>query len=149
MFLGGHLCTFVEELHSPTWPCQLQTSFRLDQSDLFECTVLLDEIGDTLAIAATGKLITEFLKDSSWPSLTLHCFPELPSLLPVAQLVEALLRCRTGSHLITRLVANMPNSFDKGGGKYETAELFYNLRVTLFMTAFDKELTNVIPWCIL
>ena len=39
---------------------------------------------------------------------------ELPSLLPVVQLSEALLRLEKGPHLLTRLIANMPDTFDQG-----------------------------------
>ena len=39
---------------------------------------------------------------------------ELSSLLPVVQLCEALLRLEKGPHLLARLIANMPDTFDQG-----------------------------------
>ena len=44
----------------------------------------------------------------------LYTHTELPSLLPVVQLSEALLRLEKGPHLLTRLIANMPDTFDQG-----------------------------------
>lgn len=48
--------------------------------------------------------------------ITLFCAVclELPSLLPVAQLSEALLRLKKASYFICKLLGNMPGSFDKG-----------------------------------
>ena len=39
---------------------------------------------------------------------------ELPSLLPVVQVAEALLRLETGPYFLCRLIANMPDHFDQG-----------------------------------
>ena len=39
---------------------------------------------------------------------------ELPSVLPVVQLSEALLRLEKGAYMLTRLIANMPDTFDQG-----------------------------------
>ena len=39
---------------------------------------------------------------------------ELPSLLPVVRVSEALLRLEKGPHLLCRLVANIPDCFDRG-----------------------------------
>ena len=39
---------------------------------------------------------------------------ELPSLLPVVPVAEALLRVRNGPHLLTCLIANMPDQLDSG-----------------------------------
>lgn len=39
---------------------------------------------------------------------------ELPSLLPVIQVCEALLRLEKGSYFLCRLIANIPDVFDEG-----------------------------------
>ena len=40
--------------------------------------------------------------------------PELPTLLPVVQVAEALLRLRNGPQLLVCLVANLPDQLDQG-----------------------------------
>ena len=45
---------------------------------------------------------------------SLIAIAELPSLLPIVQLSEGLLRLCNGPHLLARLLANMPDSFDQG-----------------------------------
>ena len=44
------------------------------------------------------------------------CPAELPGLLPVVQVAEALLRLHNGPQLLTRLLANLPDQFDQGEG---------------------------------
>jgi len=41
-------------------------------------------------------------------------FVELPTLLPVAELAEALLHVQNGAWLLCRVVANKPDSFYEG-----------------------------------
>ncbi|XP_074643073.1 integrator complex subunit 2-like [Tubulanus polymorphus] len=66
-----------------------RTDFYQKRSDLFESQVYLEEISDVLCIAQA----------------------ELPSLLPMPDLAEALLHIKYGPWLMCRLVANVPDSF--------------------------------------
>lgn len=70
---------------------KLESPFALEASELYECDVFMDEVSDILCIAVT----------------------ELPSLLPVIQVSEALLRLEKGSYFLCRLIANMPDVFDE------------------------------------
>eukprot|EP00731_Ephydatia_muelleri_P025979 Em0018g79a len=70
---------------------QLETPFGLESSELFECDVFMDEVSDILCIAVT----------------------ELPSLLPIIQVSESLLRLEKGSYFLCRLIANVPELFDE------------------------------------
>ena len=96
------------------WVCihrgllQVDTQFSMEQSDLFESEVHLAEIGDIMAIAVEGTHTTQCTYIN--PLLT----PELPSLLGVVSVAEALLRLPSGTHLLTCLVANMPDQLDHG-----------------------------------
>ena len=93
--------------------------FKLIQSDLFECECHLEEICDIMCVATAGGWS---LRENQ--SLFVYCYclfvclsplpTELSSLLPVVQLSEALLRLRNGPHLLARVLANMPDSFDQG-----------------------------------
>nr|XP_006823115.1 PREDICTED: integrator complex subunit 2-like [Saccoglossus kowalevskii] len=65
--------------------------FIARNSELFENEVYLEEVSDVLCIAQA----------------------ELPSLLPVSQVAEALLRVKFGAWLLCRLVANVPDSFNE------------------------------------
>ena len=51
--------------------------------------------------------------------LYIYILSELPSLLPVVQLSEALLRLEKGAYLLTRLIANLPDTFDQGNTKHQ------------------------------
>ncbi|KAL5467653.1 hypothetical protein EMCRGX_G031914 [Ephydatia muelleri] len=70
---------------------KLETPFGLESSELFECDVFMDEVSDILCIAVT----------------------ELPSLLPIIQVSESLLRLEKGSYFLCRLIANVPELFDE------------------------------------
>ena len=59
---------------------------------MFESEVYLEEVSDVICIAQA----------------------ELPSLLALNQLAEALLRVKHGPWLLCRLVANAPDSFEQG-----------------------------------
>ena len=62
------------------------------QSELFDSEVHLEELSDVLCIAQA----------------------ELPSLLPITEVAEALLHLPNGTWLLCRLVANVPDAFHKG-----------------------------------
>lgn len=59
------------------------------QWELFDCEVYLEEVSDVLCIA----------------------YSELPSLLPISDVAEALMYVPNGAWLLCRLVANSPDSF--------------------------------------
>ncbi|KAK2169226.1 hypothetical protein NP493_1201g01040 [Ridgeia piscesae] len=61
------------------------------QSELFDSEVYLEELSDVLCIAQA----------------------ELPSLLPITEVAEALLHLPNGAWLLCRLVANVPDAFHK------------------------------------
>ncbi|CAI9724064.1 integrator complex subunit 2-like [Octopus vulgaris] len=63
--------------------------FYVKSSELFECEIYLEDISDVLCIAQA----------------------ELPSLLPIVSLANALLSVKNGSWLLCRLVANSPDCF--------------------------------------
>ncbi|GAB1607223.1 integrator complex subunit 2-like [Argonauta hians] len=63
--------------------------FYVKTSELFECEIYLEDISDVLCIAQA----------------------ELPSLLPIVSLANALLSVKNGSWLLCRLVANSPDCF--------------------------------------
>uniref|UniRef100_A0A3Q1HAA3 Integrator complex subunit 2 n=1 Tax=Anabas testudineus TaxID=64144 RepID=A0A3Q1HAA3_ANATE len=65
--------------------------FFLKSSELFESPVYLEEVADVLCI----------------------CFSELPSLLPIVDVAEALLHVRNGDWFLCLLVANVPDSFNE------------------------------------
>ncbi|XP_048582667.1 integrator complex subunit 2 isoform X2 [Nematostella vectensis] len=65
--------------------------FLPEKSELFECEIYLEEVSDVLCIAQA----------------------ELPSLLPLEQVAEALLRVKYGPWLLCRLVANVPDNFEQ------------------------------------
>ncbi|XP_073258081.1 integrator complex subunit 2-like [Porites lutea] len=65
--------------------------FIPEKCELFESEVYLEEVSDVICIAQA----------------------ELPSLLALNQLAEALLRVKHGSWLLCRLVANAPDSFEQ------------------------------------
>ncbi|XP_072326031.1 integrator complex subunit 2 isoform X2 [Scyliorhinus torazame] len=65
--------------------------FFIKSSELFESPVYLDEVADVLCILQA----------------------ELPSLLPITEVAEALLHVRNGSWFMCLLVANVPDSFDE------------------------------------
>ncbi|XP_052246674.1 integrator complex subunit 2-like isoform X3 [Dreissena polymorpha] len=66
-----------------------KTDFSQKQWELFDCEVYLEEVADVLCIA--------------------YC--ELPGLLPISDLAEALMYVPNGPWLLCRLVANSPDSF--------------------------------------
>ena len=61
-------------------------------SELLDSDVYLEELSDVLCIAQA----------------------ELPSLLPITEVAEALLHLPNGTWLLCRLVANAPDAFHKG-----------------------------------
>ncbi|KAL4223618.1 Integrator complex subunit 2 [Mactra antiquata] len=63
--------------------------FSKKQWDLFDCEVYLEEVSDVLCIA----------------------YSELPGLLPVIDVAEALMYVPNGAWLLCRLIANSPDSF--------------------------------------
>ncbi|XP_063048412.1 integrator complex subunit 2-like, partial [Engraulis encrasicolus] len=65
--------------------------FFLKSSELFESPVYLDELADVLCILQA----------------------ELPSLLPIIEVAEALLHVRNGEWFLCLLVANVPDSFNE------------------------------------
>ncbi|XP_078404358.1 integrator complex subunit 2 isoform X4 [Cetorhinus maximus] len=65
--------------------------FFIKSSELFESPVYLDEVADVLCILQA----------------------ELPSLLPITEVAEALLHVRNGSWFMCLLVANVPDSFNE------------------------------------
>ncbi|XP_069766628.1 integrator complex subunit 2 [Narcine bancroftii] len=65
--------------------------FFMKSSELFESPVYLDEVADVLCILQA----------------------ELPSLLPITEVAEALLHVRNGSWFMCLLVANVPDSFNE------------------------------------
>uniref|UniRef100_A0A8C3AHV3 Integrator complex subunit 2 n=1 Tax=Cyclopterus lumpus TaxID=8103 RepID=A0A8C3AHV3_CYCLU len=65
--------------------------FFLKSSELFESPVYLDEVADVLCILQA----------------------ELPSLLPIVDVAEALLHVRNGDWFLCLLVANVPDSFNE------------------------------------
>uniref|UniRef100_A0A672KD18 Integrator complex subunit 2 n=1 Tax=Sinocyclocheilus grahami TaxID=75366 RepID=A0A672KD18_SINGR len=65
--------------------------FFLKSSELFESPVYLDEVADVLCILQA----------------------ELPSLLPIIEVAEALLHVRNGEWFLCLLVANVPDSFSE------------------------------------
>ena len=109
----------------------MDTPFSLEQSDLFESEVHLAEIGDIMAIAVEGTTRTVWsicrnLSSLAQMIILSHgrhmpvtclshvCPTELPSLLAVVPVAEALLRVRNGPQLLTCLIANMPDQLDSG-----------------------------------
>ncbi|XP_060560461.1 integrator complex subunit 2-like [Ruditapes philippinarum] len=66
-----------------------KTDFSQKQWELFDCEVYLEEVSDVLCIA----------------------YSELPSLLPISDVAEALMYVPNGAWLLCRLVANSPDSF--------------------------------------
>uniref|UniRef100_A0A672T4V9 Integrator complex subunit 2-like n=1 Tax=Sinocyclocheilus grahami TaxID=75366 RepID=A0A672T4V9_SINGR len=66
--------------------------FFLKSSELFESPVYLEEVADVLCILQA----------------------ELPSLLPIIEMAEALLHVRNGEWFLCLLVANVPDSFSEG-----------------------------------
>ncbi|TNN77000.1 Integrator complex subunit 2 [Liparis tanakae] len=69
----------------------LNGEFFLKSSELFESPVYLDEVADVLCILQA----------------------ELPSLLPIVDVAEALLHVRNGDWFLCLLVANVPDSFNE------------------------------------
>ncbi|KXJ29444.1 Integrator complex subunit 2 [Exaiptasia diaphana] len=69
----------------------LKEEYMPETSELFQCEVFLEEVSDVICIAQA----------------------ELPSLLPLEQLAETLLRVKYGSWLLCRLVANVPDKFEQ------------------------------------
>ncbi|XP_051972929.1 integrator complex subunit 2-like [Xyrauchen texanus] len=65
--------------------------FFLKSSELFECPLYLEEVADVLCILQA----------------------ELPSLLPIIDVAEALLHLRNGDWFLCLLVANVPDSFNE------------------------------------
>ncbi|XP_072099646.1 integrator complex subunit 2 isoform X1 [Mobula birostris] len=65
--------------------------FFMKSSELFESPVYLDEVADVLCILQA----------------------ELPSLLPITEVAEALLHVKNGSWFMCLLVANVPDSFNE------------------------------------
>ncbi|XP_076876530.1 integrator complex subunit 2 [Brachyhypopomus gauderio] len=65
--------------------------FFLKSSELFECPVYQEEVADVLCILQA----------------------ELPSLLPIVDVAEALLHVRNGDWFLCLLVANVPDSFNE------------------------------------
>ncbi|EDO44556.1 predicted protein, partial [Nematostella vectensis] len=70
---------------------KVKKEFLPEKSELFECEIYLEEVSDVLCIAQA----------------------ELPSLLPLEQVAEALLRVKYGPWLLCRLVANVPDNFEQ------------------------------------
>lgn len=68
---------------------EAKNGFYEKSSELFESEVYLEEVSDVLCIAQA----------------------ELPSLLPITDVAEALLHVQNGSWLLCRVVANSPDSF--------------------------------------
>lgn len=68
---------------------QANNKFAEKSSELFDTEIYLEEVSDVLCISQS----------------------ELPHLLPMTEVAEALLRVRNGSWLLCRLVANNPDSF--------------------------------------
>ncbi|KAK2149074.1 hypothetical protein LSH36_469g02035 [Paralvinella palmiformis] len=68
---------------------ETRVGFYHKSSELFESDVYLEEVSDVLCIAQA----------------------ELPSLLPVTEVAEALLHVENGPWLLCRVVANVPDSF--------------------------------------
>ena len=64
---------------------------------------------------------------------TICSVSELPSVLPVVQLSEALLRLEKGAYMLTRLIANMPDTFDQGN-------LLVHVHVPIFCTVENESL---------
>jgi len=72
----------------------VRDEFIPEKCELFESEVYLEEVSDVICIAQA----------------------ELPSLLALNQLAEALLRVKHGPWLLCQLVANAPDSFEQGLG---------------------------------
>lgn len=72
----------------------VREEFIPEKCELFESEVYLEEVSDVICIAQA----------------------ELPSLLALNQLAEALLRVKHGPWLLCQLVANAPDSFEQGEG---------------------------------
>ncbi|KAK3730826.1 hypothetical protein QZH41_009941 [Actinostola sp. cb2023] len=70
----------------------LKEEFLPEKSELFQYEVFLEEVSDVICIAQA----------------------ELPSLLPLEQLAETLLRVKYGPWLLCRLVVNIPDKFEQG-----------------------------------
>lgn len=68
---------------------EAHNGFYEKSSELFESEIYLEEVSDVLCIAQA----------------------ELPSLLPIAEVAEALLHVQNGAWLLCRVVANSPDSF--------------------------------------
>ena len=64
--------------------------FNLDETDLFACKAYLPDICNVVCVA----------------------FSELPFLLPICEVTEALLRVQYGPWILCRMVANNPDCFD-------------------------------------
>ena len=73
----------------------VREEFIPEKCELFESEVYLEEVSDVICIAQA----------------------ELPSLLALNQLAEALLRVKHGPWLLCQLVANAPDSFEQGKAK--------------------------------
>ncbi|XP_013403191.1 integrator complex subunit 2-like [Lingula anatina] len=71
---------------------ETRTEFYHKPSELFECDVYLEEVADVICIAQA----------------------ELPRLLPVTEVAEAMLHVKNGHLILCRLVANLPESFSEG-----------------------------------
>jgi len=66
-------------------------SFTLDETELFQCEVYVDEISNALCIA----------------------FTELPFLLPITEVAEALLTVKHGPWILCKLLVNNPECFEE------------------------------------
>lgn len=73
-------------------------------SELLDQEIYFDEVADVLCVVLA----------------------ELPILLPVTEVAEALLRTQNGPSFITRMIANMPDTFYEG-----TSDLLTNINVQM------------------
>lgn len=89
----------------------VREEFIPEKCELFESEVYLEEVSDVICIAQA----------------------ELPSLLALNQLAEALLRVKHGPWLLCQLVANAPDSFEQGEG-YININCVVLERVLKFLT---------------
>lgn len=60
-------------------------------------------------------------------------YPELPSLLPIVDVAEALLHVKNGAWFLCLLVANVPDSFNEGELQFLLGQLSFSKVLKLFL----------------
>ncbi len=98
-----------------------RASFYYKSSELFENEVYLEEVSDVLCIVQAGTKWFSFLHNQlgcvqKMVAIVKYLLDlaELPNLLPITEVCEALLHLPNGTLLMNRLVANVSDAFHEG-----------------------------------